>query len=221
MSETRRRTRAPSSGAVGCAWRRPCSLLERRPLPFVMPVIIPKTVHDLGSQGLLRGQAPFYWRETEPHTAPWGQPPQRSWSGLPCPPPGIFPTQGSNPGLQHCRQILYHLGQKGNPKPACKVELSAQNQFHTLAIWEFETPPCLRTSPARAGLPPARPSLHGAGVRSALGSDSKLGRHLQGLGAHGQLSGLRGTRWRVGFAPVECLWPGHRAGVTEFTVILG
>ena len=22
---------------------------------------------------------------------------------------GIFPTQGSNPGLQHCRQILYHL----------------------------------------------------------------------------------------------------------------
>ena len=24
-------------------------------------------------------------------------------------PQGIFPTQGSNPGLQHCRQILYHL----------------------------------------------------------------------------------------------------------------
>ena len=24
---------------------------------------------------------------------------------------GIFPTQGSNPGLQHCRQILYHLSQ--------------------------------------------------------------------------------------------------------------
>ena len=22
---------------------------------------------------------------------------------------GIFPTQGSNPGLQHCRQTLYHL----------------------------------------------------------------------------------------------------------------
>ena len=22
---------------------------------------------------------------------------------------GIFPRQGSNPGLQHCRQILYHL----------------------------------------------------------------------------------------------------------------
>ena len=28
---------------------------------------------------------------------------------------GIFPTQGSNPGLLHCRQILYQLSQKGSP----------------------------------------------------------------------------------------------------------
>ena len=28
---------------------------------------------------------------------------------------GIFPTQGSNPGLPHCRQILYQLSQKGSP----------------------------------------------------------------------------------------------------------
>ena len=28
---------------------------------------------------------------------------------------GIFPTQGSNPGLLSCRQILYHLNQHGNP----------------------------------------------------------------------------------------------------------
>ena len=27
---------------------------------------------------------------------------------------GIFPTQGSNPGLLHCRQILYQLNYKGN-----------------------------------------------------------------------------------------------------------
>ena len=26
---------------------------------------------------------------------------------------GIFPTQGSNPGLLHCRRILYHLGHQG------------------------------------------------------------------------------------------------------------
>ena len=29
---------------------------------------------------------------------------------------GIFPTQGSNPGLLHCRQILYELSHKGSPK---------------------------------------------------------------------------------------------------------
>ena len=27
---------------------------------------------------------------------------------------GIFPAQGSNPGLLHCRQILYHLSHQGN-----------------------------------------------------------------------------------------------------------
>ena len=29
---------------------------------------------------------------------------------------GIFPTHGSNPGLLHCRQILYQLNHKGSPK---------------------------------------------------------------------------------------------------------
>ena len=28
----------------------------------------------------------------------------------------IFPTQGSNLGLQHCRQILYELSHKGSPR---------------------------------------------------------------------------------------------------------
>ena len=27
---------------------------------------------------------------------------------------GIFPTQGSNPGLLHCRQMLYHLSHQGS-----------------------------------------------------------------------------------------------------------
>ena len=29
---------------------------------------------------------------------------------------GIFPTQGSNPGLLHFRQILYHLSHQGGPR---------------------------------------------------------------------------------------------------------
>ena len=33
-----------------------------------------------------------------------------------CPLQGIFPTQGSNPGLSHCRWILCHLSHQGSPK---------------------------------------------------------------------------------------------------------
>ena len=28
---------------------------------------------------------------------------------------GIFPTQGSNPGLPHCRQTLFHLSHQESP----------------------------------------------------------------------------------------------------------
>ena len=31
-------------------------------------------------------------------------------------PQGIFPTQGSNPGLPHCRRILYCLSHQGSPR---------------------------------------------------------------------------------------------------------
>ena len=41
---------------------------------------------------------------------------QEYWSGLPFPSPGIFLTQGLNLGLQHCRQILYHLSHQGSPE---------------------------------------------------------------------------------------------------------
>ena len=30
--------------------------------------------------------------------------------------PGIFPNQGSNPGLPHCRQNLYQLSHQGSPR---------------------------------------------------------------------------------------------------------
>ena len=40
---------------------------------------------------------------------------QGYWSGLSFPSQGIFLTQGSNPGLLHCRQILYQLSYKGGP----------------------------------------------------------------------------------------------------------
>ena len=40
------------------------------------------------------------------------------WTGVGSPSllQGIFPTQGSNPGLPHCRHILYQLSHKGSPR---------------------------------------------------------------------------------------------------------
>ena len=45
----------------------------------------------------------------------WNSPSKNTRVGSHCLLQGIFPTQGSNPGLQHCRQILYHLSHQGSP----------------------------------------------------------------------------------------------------------
>ena len=41
---------------------------------------------------------------------------QGHWSGQRALRQRAFPTQGSNPGLPHCRRILYQLGYQGSPK---------------------------------------------------------------------------------------------------------
>jgi len=46
---------------------------------------------------------------------PWNSPGQNSGVGSCSLLQGIFPTQGSNPGLPHCRQILYQLSHQGSP----------------------------------------------------------------------------------------------------------
>ena len=48
--------------------------------------------------------------------SPWNSPGQNTGVSSLSLPQGIFPTQGSNPGLLHCRQILYKLSHKGSPR---------------------------------------------------------------------------------------------------------
>ena len=45
---------------------------------------------------------------------PWNSPGKNIGVGCHFPLQGIFPTQGSNPGLSHCRQTLYHLSHLGS-----------------------------------------------------------------------------------------------------------
>ena len=46
--------------------------------------------------------------------SPWNSPGQNIGVGSLSLPQGIFPTQESNPGLLHCRQILHQLSHKGS-----------------------------------------------------------------------------------------------------------
>ena len=48
--------------------------------------------------------------------SPWDSPGQNTGVGSLSLLQGIFPTQGLNPGLLHCKQILYQLSHAGSPR---------------------------------------------------------------------------------------------------------
>ena len=70
---------------------------------------------------------------------------------------GIFPTQGSNPGLLHCRQILYQLSLKGSPENV--------REGHLWGPWKDQG--ALRESPRPRGKS-FRVAL-GEGLKGAIG----------------------------------------------------
>ena len=91
----------------------------------------------------------------QPHGlySPWNSPGQNTGVGILSLLQGIFPTQGSNPGIPHYRQILYQLSHKGSPRilewVACpfssgsswprnqtRVSCIAGGFFTSWAIWE-------------------------------------------------------------------------------------
>ena len=54
---------------------------------------------------------------------PWDSPGKNTGVGCHCLLQGMFPTQGSNPGLPHCGQILYYLSHQRrtyNPDSNCQ-----------------------------------------------------------------------------------------------------
>ena len=85
----------------------------------------------------------------------WNSPGQNTGVGSLSLLQGIFPTQGSNPGLPHCRRFLYQLSQKGSPRilewvayPFSSGSFQPRNWtgvsciaggfFTTWAIWEAQ-----------------------------------------------------------------------------------
>jgi len=85
----------------------------------------------------------------------WNSPGQNTGVGKLSLLQGIFPTQGLNPGLLHCRQIFYQLSHKGSPRilewvsyPFSSGSSQPRNQtmvsciaggfFTNWAIWEHD-----------------------------------------------------------------------------------
>ena len=62
--------------------------------------------------------------------SPWNSPGQNTGVDSLSLLQGIFPTQGSNPGLPHCGQILYQLSYQGSPDISCiihQIKLNKSN----------------------------------------------------------------------------------------------
>ena len=88
----------------------------------------------------------------QPHGlySPWNSPDQNTGMGSLSLLQGIFPTQGSKPGLPHCRPILYQLSHKGSPgsrPPIYSLSLThdvpatrACSTWAALASFQFQLP---------------------------------------------------------------------------------
>ena len=62
---------------------------------------------------------------------------QEYWSGLPFPSQGIFLTQRSNPGLLHCRQILYHLSHQRSSSLSSRRKSNSMEERIFFSSWKF------------------------------------------------------------------------------------
>ena len=70
---------------------------------------------------------------------PWNFPGKNT--GVDCHflPQGIFPTQGSNPHLLHCKRILYQLSYQENPKPLPLPRVGREGSLLSRSRREFDS----------------------------------------------------------------------------------
>ena len=87
---------------------------------------------------------------------------------------GIFPTQGSNPGLPHCRWILYQLNHKGSPIPK-KGNVKEYSNYHTIELISYASKVMLKILQARLqqDMNQELPDIQ-AGFRKGRGTRSQI-----------------------------------------------
>ena len=96
---------------------------------------------------------------------PWSSPDKNTGVGCLSLLQGIFPTQGSNLGLPHCRQTLYPLSHQGSPRILewfpCPLPGSLPNPVIKLRSPALQAD-CLPSEP------PGKPKITGVGSLSLL-----------------------------------------------------
>ena len=95
------------------------------------PPALPTKLIILSAENLYPSQFSWFWKQyvkwkwkllrhvrllLTPWASPWNSPGQNTRVGSLSLLQRIFPTQGSNPGHLHCRQVLYQLSHKGSPR---------------------------------------------------------------------------------------------------------
>ena len=81
-------------------------------VPPEKPIFIMRVVNKSESRSVMSNSL-------QPHAtpySPWNSPGQNTGEGSLSLLQGIFPTQRLNPGLLHCRQVLYQLNHKGSSR---------------------------------------------------------------------------------------------------------
>ena len=88
-----------------------------------------------------------FWTVAHQASLSMGFPRQEYWSGLQSLLQGIFSTQGSNPGLLHCRWILHYLRHRGRPlnisvplKFTCSNSNARSDGVRRQGFWEVLQP---------------------------------------------------------------------------------
>ena len=70
----------------------------------------------------------------------WGFSRQEYWRGLPCRLPGDPPNPGIEPGLPHCRRILYQLSHEGSLCQSLYGYKMGKSLEHSLVVNIWLTP---------------------------------------------------------------------------------
>ena len=94
--------------------------------------IMLKVYNDSKSRSIASNVLQNPWTVTSRLLCPWNSPGQNTRVGSRSLLQGIFPTQGSNPGLLHCRQILYHLSHQGRLRCCSR---GASKALSELFVW--------------------------------------------------------------------------------------